>query len=433
MVTGKAFVQIGATRDGLDAYLACARRRGLSSVLVDTPAYLRWRRHLGRRPFDVETPVAEPERPEQVIAALESAGVEPALVLAGFDHYVASAFEVAARRRAAPRRPGRAGFAPSDKAWQRAALALHAPYVLQPTHVHLTRSMMDDLQQAGGRRSAAPARLSALAFPQVVKPVDGAGGLGVYLVHSEAEREAALRQAAATANYGGAAFSGILVEEHVPGIEYSLQCLAWEGKAQVLSFCEKLVLAEHSGTLEGFREAGHIAAPGARTPPEVRDVAQSCLDATGFEEGPFHVDLIRNDVGAAFLEIGFRLSGFGLVALVEQATGVDWAELAFAAHLDRHPPVLEPDDDNSYAVGQLIATDARQLARAGELAARTPGIQVFPSPPPPDAGLFSAADLRALASDRERHAVILGKVIIRAERLDQLRQQLVHCATGGHG
>ncbi|MEV6756659.1 ATP-grasp domain-containing protein [Streptomyces sp. NPDC051214] len=427
-----AFVQIGATRDGLDAYRACAHRRGLPTVLVDTPAYLKWRRLLGRPFFDIEIPVPAPQCPDQVVAAVTGAGIEPVLVLAGFDHYTASAFEVATRLGAAPRRQGRAGFAPSDKAWQRTVLARHAPQTLQPAHIHLGPNTVTKPQQAAGNLPVAVERLNALAYPQVVKPVDGGGSLGVYLVRSQTEREAALRKAAATANFGGAAFSGFLVEEHVSGTEYSLQCLAWEGKAHVLSFCEKVVLPECNGTLEGFREVGHIAAPGDQAPAELKVMAQACLDATGFEEGPFHVDLIRNHEGAAFLEMGFRLSGLGLVAVVEQATGINWAELAFAAHLDHRPPDLKPGENHARTIGQLIATHPTQLTRANDLAARRPGIRIHRAPSAPDTQLFSPADLRTLAPDRERHAVILGKVIITAEDAADVRQQLIHCAAAGH-
>ncbi|MBW5420381.1 ATP-grasp domain-containing protein [Streptomyces sp. BG9H] len=415
-----AFVQLGAARDGLDPYLECARRRGMPAVLVDTPAFLKWRQHLGLKPFDIEIPVAAPEAADQVSLALRAARVTPAFTLAGFERYAQSAFLLAGQERIAPWPHCGMSFTPPDKASQREALALRAPEVLQPAYVHLGLD--------------APAQsLDHLAFPQVVKPVDGAGGLGVYLVRDESERDRALREAAATRNYGGAAFTGLLVEECVQGTEHSLQCLALEGKARILSVCEKVVLPEQEGVLPGFREAGHMAAPGDRAPCEVKALAQSCLDATGYEEGPFHVDLIRDGRGPYFLEMGFRLSGFGLVSLVERATGVSWAEATFTAHLDRQEPLWLDSGGTRQAVGQLVATDPRQLACAHELAASHPGVHVHASPALPDEGQFSAHELETLASDRRRHAAILGRVTLRADSEDEVRGLLHHCAAGGQG
>lgn len=416
-----SFVQLGATRDGLDRYLACAHRRGMRAVLVEAPAYLRWRRRLRRQPFDLEIETPSPEDPAQVAAALRTAGITPALVLAGFERYAAAAFRLAADLRVAPWPRVGAGFVPPDKARMRAVLTSHAPGVLQPRHVHLPLDTGD----------TPPEVFRGLPFPQVVKPVDGAGGLGVHLVRDGAERERALRATADSANYGGAAFTGLLVEEYARGTEYSLQGLARDSKARLLSFCEKVVLPEQGpdGSPPGFREAGHLAAPGADAPQALQAMAQSCVTAVGYREGPFHIDLIQTARGPLFLEMGFRLSGFGLAALVERATGLDWAELSFAAHLGE--PETWPCEGHRPAAGQLVATDPGQLARARALAARHPGVRVEPAPEPPEAGGIPAADLAVLASDRERHATIVGRVTVQDGDPRVVRDRLLHCASGG--
>ncbi|WP_221350236.1 ATP-grasp domain-containing protein [Streptomyces beigongshangae] len=426
-----AFVQLGATRDGLDSYLECAKRRAMPAVLVDTPAMLKWRQRLRRHAYDVEIPVTAPEDTEQVAAALHAARIAPALTLAGFDRYVQSAFRLAARERIPPWPHCGTGFTAPDKAAQRMALAVHAPAVPQPGYarvqVYPDRHEPAAAATTGNRRVRAPV-LEALTFPQVVKPVDGAGGIGVFLVRDVSQREHALRAVSATCNYGGAAFAGVLVEECVKGTEYSLQCLAWEGTARVLSVCEKIVLLDGAGALRGFREAGHIALPGTSAPQALHELAQSCLDASGYREGPFHVDLIHNVKGPHFLEMGFRLSGFGLVTLVERATGIQWAEAAFAAHLERRAPQQEANGTRRVA-GQFVATDPRQLARAHELAARRPGVLVRPSPAAPSEDGFSAHELESLASDRQRHATILGRVTLEGDSKDEVRALLRHCVT----
>ncbi len=64
----------------------------------------------------------------------------------------------------------------------------------------------------------------------------------MHLVEDEREDHRARRLLARTANYGGGAFTGVLTEEYVSGTEYSVQGVAHDGRAHVLSVCEKIVL-----------------------------------------------------------------------------------------------------------------------------------------------------------------------------------------------
>src|SRR6266536_5532141 len=116
------FVQVGATRDGMDPYLSAARERGMRAVLVETPDYVRWRRALGRREFDITLEVEKPTDPSALVAAINELPEIPALVLAGFERYTAPAYAAA---RALAVRPSGVGddFVPPYKAAQRAALS----------------------------------------------------------------------------------------------------------------------------------------------------------------------------------------------------------------------------------------------------------------------------------------------------------------------
>jgi len=411
----RAFVQMGATRDGLDPYLDCARRRDLPAVLVETPAYLRWRGVLGRRGFDVQVGVEHPDDPRQVLAALADRGIRPALVLAGFERYAPSAFALA-RLLGVPPSPG-AGpdFVPMDKREQRALLTRRAPRIHQPGYV---------CWQGGPAFDDA---VAALRFPQVVKPADGGGGLGVFLVHDAAQRARALRAVRATRNYDGGTFAGILVEEYIAGVEYSIQGLAHAGQALVLSVCEKLTAQEPAvgdTGLRGFRELGHIGTHGACADPALPAIAQQCLAAVGYREGPFHIDVIGG-AGYTFVEMGFRLSGGGLVGLVENVTGVNWAELAFRLHLDGEPPRLPPPGSPPRVVGQVTVVDESEFAAAAALGRRR-GVKVHRGTPAP-ADADPARDPR-LASDRMRHTGI-GRVVL-GGALDEVRAGLRRCVAG---
>jgi hypothetical protein len=392
------FVQIGATRDGLDPYLDCARRRGLPAVLVETPAYLRWRRSLGRRPFDLELPVDRPEVVDDVRRALADAGLRVALALTGFERYAQSGFGLARLLSTPPWPACGSQFAAPDKLGQRRALA--AAHVRQPAWHTDTAARQ-------------------LRFPQVVKPVDGGGGLHVVRVEDRTQRDAAIRRIRAAENYGGGAFDGILVEEFVPGTEFSAQGIAVAGRPVLLSCCEKIVVDEPDAALCGFREAAHIAGHGGLAPAGLVELAADCLAATGYREGPFHLDAIGNDDGVHFVEMGFRLSGGGLVALVEAATGLDWAEAVFALHLDGRPPAPPPPTP-PLVVGQVTVT-AEEKRRLGEPADLewVPASTTTRRPP--------AQDLSVLASDRQRHTGFAGRFVARGHDVAQVRDRLSAC------
>ncbi|MGW8970060.1 ATP-grasp domain-containing protein [Streptomyces platensis] len=423
------FVQVGATRDGLEPYLDAAHRRGMRTVLVETPAYLRWRRLLGRREFEVEVAVERPQDPDAVRTALAAADVAPALVLTGFERYVYAGFALARALRVAPWPDVGDTFRPLDKREQREALLAGAPQVAQPRFVPLGPDGGDAADRLDGGDAA-----DQLGFPQVIKPADGGGGLGVLLVDGAAQRHRALDRVSALVNYGGGAFSGIVAEEFVKGPEFSLQGVAHEGSAVLLSVCEKLTCLEEvpdEPGLSGFREVGHVARPGDGAPPALQELAQACLDATGYRAGPFHVDVIQGPDGPVFVEMGFRLSGGGLVALVEKATGADWAELAFRTHLGDAP--VRPLSPGTGAggtgiAGQISAMSEQELAAAEAL--REPGmtVEIQLAAPPPDPAALPADDLPVLASDLARHTGAAGRVVLSGgpgDRIPALLHSLV--------
>jgi hypothetical protein len=409
------FVQLGASRDGWDPYLDAAHRRSLRAVLVETPACLRWRRALGRREFDLELPVERPHEVSEVAAALARAGVSPGLVLTGFERYVYAGFALARRLRVAPWPGAGEDFAPSDKYRQRTALRRGAPRLPQPGFASL--------------RADSASGAEGLSFPLVVKPVDGGGGLGVTLAGDAGELEKAVLLIREASNYGGGSFAGVIAEEFVDGPESSLQGVAHDGRPLLLSVCDKLTAREDAtpaSGVRGFREIGHVARHGDTAGDALLGLARSCIDALGYREGPFHIDVIHGASGPVVLETGFRLSGAGLAPLIEQATGADWADLAFRAHLGEQVPERLPASGT--VAGQVSVTTDAELAAAERLAAAEEGVTLTRATPPADPAALHPGDRALLAADLERHTGSLGRVVVvgdRAERVRALLQSVV--------
>lgn len=404
-------VQLGAARDGTDPYLDCARRRSLRAVLVETPAYLKWRRVLGRRAFDLEVPVAAPHDAGQVAAALERAGVSPTMVLTGFERYVYAGFALARRLGVAPWPGVGEHFAPPDKYAQRTALRRHAPHLRQPGFALL--------------RTGAPLATGGLSFPLVLKPVDGGGGLGVTLVGDEGELHKAVLLLNEATNYGGGSFAGMIAEEFVSGPELSLQGVAHRGRPVLLSVCEKLTTQERleAGTATcGFREVGHIARHGAAAGDTLSGLARACIEALGYHEGPFHIDVIQTKAGPVVIETGFRLSGGALTSLVGRASHVDWADLAFRAHLGE--PVPAPPPSTGVVAGQVSLASPEELAAAERLARSEAGVTVARAPAGPGPASVSPEDHPSLASDLARHTGSMGRMVVVGSREERVRAVL---------
>lgn len=406
------FVQLGATRDGLDPYLSAAKRRGMTTVLVETPDYILFRKTLQRQEFDLTLPVEHPAHVEEVLDALRYLPEVPLLLLAGFERYIYSAYNVAKSLHILPSSKVDT-FTPPDKAAQRALITKGRTGVKQPGYRVLDRPSLEESD------------IAALSYPVVVKPTDGGGGLGVFLAHNFVEVSEALSRLNETTNYDGEAFTGVLIEEFLPGIEYSVQGIACNGVSHILTFSKKCILTEpiegEQGIL-GFRETGHIAAAGTEANEHLRQFVQACVEGFAYRNGPFHIDLVQFSGEYYFIEAGFRLSGNGVVPLVERVSGYNWAEEVFALYTDTRSiqPVVP---GRGVYVGQLTVVSDEELAHARQL--QTHGhdvvIQLF-------ASLQENITARSLASDLSRHAGALGRVTLQAASLQEVEQLLQQCS-----
>ncbi len=389
------FLQLGATRDGLDPYLACARRRGMKAVLVETPAFLGLRRRLGRLAFDEEVAVDEPHLLDELADRFGGQSARSALVLAGFERYALTA----AKLRQLLSGPSSAPtFLPPDKAEQRRLIFLGAPELRQP----------------------ASFGIDSATGPTVVKPVDGGGGLGVYRVDDPGRVAEAVRQVHRLRNYGGGAFGDVIVQEFVSGTEYSLHGVMRDGEPTILTCAEKFIssgAADDPDGMVSFREMAHLLS--TDIDPVLERFARRCLTALGHDRGAFHIDLIAADE-PVLLEVGFRLSGAGLVAAVERASGVDWAEEAFRAHLG------EPACAGSgvrRAVGLLVLTGDDQIERTRELdpAGLPDGVEIRMLGAVTPARTEPPGIEPALVSDLRRHAPVRGRVLVLGPSVESVR------------
>ncbi|MGD9426536.1 acetyl-CoA carboxylase biotin carboxylase subunit family protein [Pantoea sp. NSTU24] len=387
----KIFLQIGATRDGLNPWCVVAKRDGYFTVLAEMGDFVDYQSISLAQPFDLIIRLDRPENPWQVMQAYLHAGLltHPTVVLAGFETYNASAGRLR-EMLAGPDAP--AAFIPLDKYAQRMALKKAWARFPQPEF----RFFASPLSILDARQ--------ALIYPCVVKPVDGGGGLGIWLIEHAGQLNSVVQKLMQTMNYGGRGFSGFLVESALTGTEFSLQGVVHQGTPQALTCCQKVV--EQHRDAEGcisFYESGHVAMAATALPASFSTLMRFCCETFGYRQGAFHIDFIVVSGVPHFLEMGFRLSGMGVAALVQAVTGINWAEMTF--RLEAGDALADLAFTATGAIGQLRLRQPAQLQAAerwidrhqqGALlpALRLPALQVSPR--------------SSLYADLTRHAGILA-------------------------
>ncbi|MGW1055507.1 ATP-grasp domain-containing protein [Streptomyces sp. NPDC002521] len=182
-----------------------------------------------------------------------------------------------------------------------------------------------------------------MAFPVVVKPAEQGGSWGVSVVESPEQLDTAVQHAQSwpiAAPHGLAMDQRVVVQEYVPGPEFSLDTVIWRDAYFHLPPVEK-----HT-TAGAYRaETGHTcpAALPAAELSAVRGAAERALRALGIRNGVAHTELkISPDTGPVVIEVGARLPGDHLVDVVRRASGIDEARAYLQAVLDEKPDVPAP-------------------------------------------------------------------------------------------
>ncbi len=394
----KIFLQMGATRDGQNPYCDVAQRESYFTVLAERGDFVDYQSRGLHLPFDMILRIERPENPYEVMLAYMNAGLleSPHVVLAGFEVYNQSAGRV---REMLSDQADHPGFIPLDKYAQRMALKKVLTPVPQPEFRFFASVL--NIKEAR----------DMLLYPCVIKPVDGGGGLGIWLVKSAQQLDNAIDKLATTLNYGGRCFSGFIVECWIEGEEYSLQGVVCNGEAHALTCCQKLIEQVDNGDgMISFYESGHVGVAARDLPPAFSNLMQLCCTTFDYRQGAFHIDFIVVDGVPHFLEMGFRLSGMGVVSLVKEITGLNWAEITF--NIEQGKPFAGVNfTASTSAVGQLRLRQRSQLVAAERWVLQHQRGSVLPpmSLPP----LVVSQD-SSLYADLTRHAGILGTLCLTA-------------------
>jgi biotin carboxylase len=306
---GKRLLVLGAGPAQL-GLLAAARARELHVMAVDRDPSAPGFRYADRRAI-----VSTEDEPG--IERLAGAERVDGLIAPGIDWPVAIAARVAARLGLPHPLSPETALLSTSKLRQRERFA--AAGVPQPAFEVC----------AGAVEAAGAAR--RIGFPCVVKAPDRQGQRGLTLVQSADGVAEAVKAALAASRS-----ATLLVEQHVPGREVTVNAFSSGGHYQPLTVTDRLTAA-----LPAFGVALTHAWPSELEPAQIGaavEAASAAARAVGIEDGPSYTQVLVGPEGPRVGELAARLGGGHDAELCRVALGVDLNGAALSAALGEDVP-----------------------------------------------------------------------------------------------
>ncbi|MDR1932415.1 MAG: ATP-grasp domain-containing protein [Spirochaetales bacterium] len=207
------------------------------------------------------------------------------------------------------------------------------------------------------------------SFPVVVKPVDNMGARGVQMAAEPSGLKAACENALRCS-----AAAQIIIEEFIPGPEFSVDALVYKGRVHACGIADR-----HIYFPPFFVEMGHTfpsAAP-KKILADVEEVFRRGIEALGIDNGAAKGDIFHTGTQAVVGEIAARLSGGYMSGWTcPYACGVDITGAAMNIAMGLAPGGLRPRRAWTSAERAFISIPGRAAHIFGlDEALATPGVQ----------------------------------------------------------
>lgn len=243
-------------------------------------------------------------------------------------------------------------------------------------------------------------------FPFIIKPTDRSGSRGIFLVKDEAE----LSKAIASAR--DHSFEGkVLAEDFIPGKEYSVEYISWQGRHHFLACTEKATTGAPM-----FIESGHLQPPlhlSHSSLEKIQALVPQMLDCLGVKNGASHTELkidSRGDI--RLIECGARMGGDCIGSdLVYISQGIDFVAACIDVACGREPD-LSPKHGKAVAAIRFIFS-SEDLERMEQIRRSSPQSIAHIS-------YIEAIDGRLVSDSSQRY----GFYIMQAPDMEAMQQLL---------
>lgn len=202
-----------------------------------------------------------------------------------------------------------------------------------------------------------------IKWPLIVKPSDRSGSRGIFLVNSSEELKQAVEEARKQS------FSKIvLVEDYIPGDEYSIEYISQNGIHHFLAATRK----ETTGAPH-FIETGHTEPSdlSENTLERVQDIVEHALNTLKITTGASHAEIRIQNNDMRIIEIGGRMGGDCIGShLVPFSTGYDYVGMVIDCALGN--PIDLVRKTEPLPVGVRFVTDEESYKDFQDLLKNSP-------------------------------------------------------------
>ena len=147
--------------------------------------------------------------------------------------------------------------------------------------------------------------LDGFVFPLVVKPINGYGSKGIFVVHSIEEIRERYDDVAMRST-----LENILVEEYSHGREYNMMTWMVDGKVYPISIADREKNPQEGSGIPLLNRVVYPAKNIQGVCAEATEVLQKFADAVGQREGALSMQFFYNEHGVEVCEIAGRLFGY---------------------------------------------------------------------------------------------------------------------------
>lgn len=161
----------------------------------------------------------------------------------------------------------------------------------------------------------------------ILKPRDGTGSQGIEHITAPAELQAQ------------GDLSGQLLEQYIPGSEYSAETFSVDGVHRLVAVTEKVI------DPATFVELGHVTPPPSLTSDDLHAIhgaISSFLSALGLHDGPAHTEFKLHDNTVRIIESHNRIGGDGISTLTRLVTGIDLVAWSVGWPVGQGAPAADP-------------------------------------------------------------------------------------------
>ncbi len=188
------------------------------------------------------------------------------------------------------------------------------------------------------------AAIKISGLPAICKPVDAAGSVHVKKVNSLKEAKLAGERILRGGDllWGHQLARSLLVEEYIPGKEYSAEGVIHNGKLFHCCITEKFVADQNE-----FVEIGHIANPplSLQLKNSIEHYVEAVMAVLEADHCPFHAEVRLNSKGEPVLmEVAARLAGDRIGDLIGLARNINYFDAVLSTYLGDPVPEFAMED-----------------------------------------------------------------------------------------